>query len=186
MDDAITGYHVLSLFSLGIGVPFLMLGLNGPLKVLRWRHEGTRVEGTIVRALRSQVDVSRNINTPDMRDRWCAVYRYTMPDGRTFESAITHINEWRKKESQICIGENVPLFVLPQSPEKVWHAGLPLFDSGDRLLFVLGLAGIVAALPFWPKSAAATLALIGIYFALRAPFLFGPHKSRKGEETRGS
>jgi hypothetical protein len=170
MDSEITGYHALTMLGFLLGAPFLLLSLNGPLRVLRWRREGTRAEGTIIRARWAKLESTSSPNARRNRESWCAVYRYTLPDGRAFESAITDFHEWRPKESDIEIGGKVPLLVLPSDPEKIRRADMPVFDSGDRALLVIGLLLVLAALPFWPKTAAAALALTGVYFALRGGF----------------
>jgi hypothetical protein len=148
----------------------MMLSLNGPMKQMRLRKTGIPAEGTVI-----DTDHAPARNFRDNRGTrgwdnggWCAVYSYTLADGRIIRSTMTELSQWKKSKEEIVMGEKVPLVYHPMDPLKIHRADMPVFDGGDIFFFIVSFFMIAVAIPFWPKSAAVGIVVVAAYFALRS------------------
>jgi hypothetical protein len=165
------GLADLAIVPLVFGAFIMMLSLNGPARQLRLRKQCHPAEGTVVdtqQAPATQFEDHKGRSHGWTNGGWCPVYRYQLADGRTLTSAATALPNWQKRKENIVIGEKVALLYNRADPLKIHRGDQPTFDWVDCFFLLLGFALMAAGVFFWPKTGAAAVVVVALYFGWRS------------------
>lgn len=169
-------YEQIAIGPLVLGIVFMMLGVNGPVKKLRRRREGIPTEGTIV-----DVEHAPAAQFKDHKGRthgwdhggWRPVYSYKLADGKMMTSSATALEHWEKRKEDVVIGKKMPLIYRRSDPSKISRGDRPTFDFADCLVAFTGFVLIAGTALVRPVAAGVALLFIALYFGWRSGHFAG-------------